>query len=61
MIQFASYLDGNQKTMKKCDENIEKLKEEIKDKEKDITKKAKLLEILQLKSERIRMQKDAVE
>eukprot|EP00351_Strombidinopsis_sp_SopsisLIS2011_P004046 CAMPEP_0116886086 /NCGR_PEP_ID=MMETSP0463-20121206/19768_1 /TAXON_ID=181622 /ORGANISM="Strombidinopsis sp, Strain SopsisLIS2011" /LENGTH=41 /DNA_ID= /DNA_START= /DNA_END= /DNA_ORIENTATION= len=41
--------------MKKCDENIDKLKEEIKEKEKEITKKTKLLEILELKSERIRM------
>ena len=26
LIQFASYLDGNQKAMDKCDKNIEKLK-----------------------------------
>ena len=61
MIAFASYLDGNQKTMKKCDENIIKLKEEILEKEKEIAKKTKMLDILKLKAERIQMQKEAVD
>jgi len=45
--------------MKKCDENIAKLKEEITEKEKEIAKKTKMLDILKLKAERIHMQKEA--
>ena len=61
LIQFASYLDGNQKAMDKCDKNIEKLKLENEEKDKEIAKKRKQLEILNMKEERIKKQKQAVE
>ena len=57
LIQFASYLDGNQKAMDKCDKNIEKLKLENEEKDKEIAKKRKQLEILNMKEERIKKQK----
>ena len=46
IINFASYLDMNQKQMKKCDENISKLKEENTHKDKEIQRKEKQLQIL---------------
>ena len=61
MIQFASYLDTNQKTMKKCDDNIEKLRQEIEEKDREIAKKERLFAIIQGKCRRIDEQKNAVE
>jgi hypothetical protein len=46
IINFASYLDMNQKQMKKCDENIAKLKDDNKSKESEIERKEKILAIL---------------
>ena len=61
MIQFASYLDGNQKAMDKCDKNIEKLKIENMEKDAEIAKKRQQLDILKQKETRIIKQKLAVE
>merc|ERR1712032_308956 len=61
LIQFASYLDGNQKAMDKCDKNIEKLKIENEEKDREIAKKKQQLDILKMKEERIKKQKSAVE
>ena len=43
----------NQKQMKKCDENISKLKEENSTKEREIERKEKQLAILRQKAKRI--------
>lgn len=61
LIQFASYLDGNQKAMDKCDKNIEKLKIENMEKDAEIAKKRQQLDILKQKETRIIKQKLAVE
>ena len=61
LIQFASYLDQNQKSMDKCDKNIEKLKVENEEKDREIAKKKQQLLILQDKEKRIVKQKSAVQ
>ena len=46
LITYASYLDSNMKTMKNCKLNIEKLKVENEQKEKEIERKKQQLIIL---------------
>ena len=61
IIKYANYLDLNQKAMRKCDDNITKLDEEIKEKGSDVQKKQWLLGILNTKNERIRQKKESVQ
>jgi hypothetical protein len=46
LIEFSSYLDANQKQMKKCDENIAKLQIENIQKDAEIVRKKKIHAIL---------------
>jgi hypothetical protein len=61
IIKYANYLDLNQKAMRKCDDNITKLDEEIKEKGSDVQKKQWLLGILNTKNERIAAKKASVQ
>ena len=60
LITYASYLDSNMKTMKNCKLNIEKLKVENEQKEKEIERKKQQLIILKQKRQRIEAEKKAV-
>lgn len=61
LIEFSSYLDANQKQMKKCDENIAKLQIENVQKDAEIVRKKKIHAILLQKSKRIEKQRSAVQ
>ena len=61
LIQYATFLDSNAKTMRTCDTNINKLREENKQRDAEIERKKKQLAILQAKKMRIEQQKRAVE
>jgi hypothetical protein len=54
LINFAAYLDGNTKVIKKCEDSIEQLKAENKLKDEEILRKTRLHKILTAKSECIR-------
>jgi hypothetical protein len=61
IIKYANYLDLNQKAMRKCDDNIIKLEEEIKEKNSEYEKKQWLHGILKQKEVRITKKRAAVE
>jgi len=46
LINFAAYLDANQKAIKKCEESIDKLDKENREKDDEIRRKRKQLDIL---------------
>lgn len=54
-------MDQNTKVIKKCDDNIEKLEKDNKEKDDEIMRKTKQLKVLKAKSERILQQKIAVQ
>ncbi len=60
LINFSSYLDANQKQMKKCDENIAKLMSENIQKDAEIVRKQRILTIMKEKAKRIEKQRSAV-
>ena len=61
LITYATFLDNNAKVMRNCDQNIAKLNEECKQREGEIQRKHKQLEILRAKKQRIDRQRGAVE
>lgn len=54
LIQYATFLDFNAKVMRNCDQNIAKLREENKQKEREIERKRKQVAILEAKKTRIK-------
>ncbi len=61
LIEFSTYLDLNQKQMKKSDENIQKLQLENAEKEIEHDKKQRILKVLREKAKRIEKQRIAVQ
>ena len=53
MIEFASYLDGNQRQITKATEKIKKLEDESRFRDKEIARKREQLKILEQQDRRI--------
>ena len=53
LIQYATFLDNNAKVMRNCDTSITNLQEVNRERDKEIERKKKQLEILEQKKQRI--------
>ena len=61
MINFAAYLDVNQKSMQKSDDNMKKLDYENREKRKLIERQKAKIEILQQQKSQMKQEQDQVE